>query len=78
MNSIFLNSKLSDDERRARLYRGQVFLYSASPAAQRFVALAREMIHEAFPLRPHRIPGIRRPSASSTGGSRFSMSPRTT
>ena len=49
MNSIFLNSKLSDDERRARLYQGQVFLYSASPATQRFVVLAKEMIHEAFP-----------------------------
>jgi len=59
MNSIFFNSRLSDDERRTKLYEGQVFVYSASPAALRFIELAKEMIHEAFPgLDPLRLQDV--------------------
>jgi hypothetical protein len=48
MNSILFNSPLSDQERRQKLYEGQLFVYSASPSAKALCDHAREMIEEAF------------------------------
>lgn len=51
MDSILFDSAHSDDQRRAALYDGQLFVYSASPGAEALCALAREMLEEAF--HPH-------------------------
>jgi hypothetical protein len=48
MNTIYFDAKVADDQRRARLYEGQVFVYSATPGSQGLVELARELIREAF------------------------------
>jgi hypothetical protein len=48
MNSVFFDPALTDDERRNLLYGGQLFVYTASPGARKLVALAREMIEDAF------------------------------
>jgi hypothetical protein len=48
MNSVFFDSAVSDDERRELLYSGQLFVYTASPGARKLVALAREMVEDAF------------------------------
>lgn len=36
------------DERRGALYAGDVFVHTASPATQEFVAFTRSMIEDAF------------------------------
>jgi hypothetical protein len=33
MNTIYSNSRMKDEEWRQRLYNGQLFVYSASPAS---------------------------------------------
>ncbi len=48
MTTVLFNQKLSDDERRTRLYDGQVLVYSASPESLALVEHARSMIAEAF------------------------------
>jgi hypothetical protein len=48
MHSIYLDSALPDDARRAELYRGQLFLYSPSPGTMALVDVARRLIREAF------------------------------
>ncbi len=51
--TIYLDSHLSDAERRRRLYAGDVFLYSPRPATRALTEFARELIEEAFaPLDP--------------------------
>jgi len=53
--SVYLDVTLSDDERRAQLYRGQVFLYSSRQSILAFAEFARGLIEEAFaPLDPER------------------------
>lgn len=49
--NIFCDSKLDDASRRAELYRGSVFVYSATATTERFCQFARNLIEEAF--RPH-------------------------
>jgi len=52
-NSIYFDSRMSEDQRRAALYEGQLFVYSALTSVQRFTEFARSMIEEAFaPLDP--------------------------
>ena len=48
MNSVFTDTKMSDDQRRERLYQGQLFVYNACPASLEFCEFARGMIREAF------------------------------
>jgi hypothetical protein len=48
MNSVFFDSKMSDDDRRAGLYSGQLFAYSALPSSLALVELARDLIRQAF------------------------------
>src|SRR5258708_17888828 len=48
MNSVFFDPKLGDDERRGRLYEGQLIVYSAPASALRLVELAQELIRGAF------------------------------
>jgi phytanoyl-CoA dioxygenase PhyH len=53
MSTIYFDSPYTDEERRQRLYDGQLFVYSACPGAMSLCALAREMSEEAFaPLDP--------------------------
>ena len=48
MDTIYFNQQLSDDERRERLYKGQIFVYSARPSTQALVQLARDLCEEMF------------------------------
>jgi hypothetical protein len=59
MASVHFDQKLSDQERRERLYAGDIFIYSPTPATQELVALAREMLEQAFtPHDPRHIHGV--------------------
>lgn len=52
-NSVYVDSSMSDDQRRPALYEGQLFVYSSLPSIQRFAAFARQMVEDAFaPLDP--------------------------
>jgi len=52
-NSVYFDSTMSDEERRAAVYDGQLFVFSAMPSVRRFVDFARQMIEAAFaPLDP--------------------------
>lgn len=52
-NILFLDSAHSDDDRRRRIYQGQIYLYSPRQAVLEMVNLARQLIEEAFyPLNP--------------------------
>jgi len=48
MNTVFLDSKMSDDARRASLYAGQLFVFSPSQCSLELCRFAREMAQEAF------------------------------
>ena len=48
MSNVHLDPSMSDDERRARLYAGDIFMYSPSAASLQMVAFARELIGEVF------------------------------
>jgi len=46
--SIFVDSRMSDDQRRSELYRGSLFVHSPRSSALKLCRLAQEMIEEAF------------------------------
>jgi len=48
MPALFIDSDLSDDARRQKLYSGDIFVFSPSPATKALVTLARDMLEEAF------------------------------
>jgi hypothetical protein len=48
MTSVYLDSRHSDDERRRRLYAGDLYLYSPSRSTLELVALAEDLIARAF------------------------------
>ncbi len=53
MNALYVDSPMSDDERRRRLYEGQLFVFSARPSGRALCEFARELTEEAFaPLDP--------------------------
>jgi hypothetical protein len=52
-STIYFDTHLGDEERRRRLYAGDVFVYSPRPSTKALTELARELIEEAFaPLEP--------------------------
>lgn len=52
-HSVYFDSKVSDEQRRAAVYDGQLFVYSSLPSVRRFADFTRGMIEEAFaPLDP--------------------------
>ena len=52
-NCVYVDSRLDDEARRAALYDGQLFVYSAVAAVRRFADFARQLIEAAFaPLDP--------------------------
>lgn len=58
MTVVHVDSPLSDDQRRARLFAGDLFVHSATPRSMALVAFAREMVERAFA--PHFPPYARR------------------
>ena len=46
--TIYFDSDMDDDARRARLYAGDIFVYSARQSVLDFAAFARQMVEEAF------------------------------
>lgn len=48
MTSLFVDSKHGDDERRAHLYAGDLYLYTPTAATKAFCDFARGLIEEAF------------------------------
>lgn len=48
MTSVFFDQRLDDAQRREALYNGDLFVYSAVPASLELVALARDMLEQAF------------------------------
>jgi hypothetical protein len=46
--ALHFDAELSDDERRARLYRGEIFVYGPRPATRELCDFARELVREAF------------------------------
>ena len=51
--NIYVDSKMSDDDRRKELYQGALFVHSPCPSALKLCRLAQDLIEEAFsPLDP--------------------------
>jgi len=48
MTNVYYDARMSDDERRAHVYQGDLFLYSPTSDSLALVALARGMLSEAF------------------------------
>ncbi|MGI5215004.1 hypothetical protein [Plantactinospora sp. CA-290183] len=48
MTVVYFDSPMSDDERRERLFAGDIFVYSPTPHSMALVAFAREMAETAF------------------------------
>jgi hypothetical protein len=48
MPSVYFDPELSDEERRRRLYAGDIIILSATPGTTALVALARGMLEQAF------------------------------
>lgn len=48
MTVIFLDSSMSDDNRREKLFGGDLFVYSPTPHSRELIAFARQMADEAF------------------------------
>jgi hypothetical protein len=48
MTAVFFDSPMSDDERRTKLFAGNVFVYSPTSASRELCAFARELAEEAF------------------------------
>jgi len=58
MSAVYIDAKISDEERRQRLYGGDIFIVSASANTEALTALGRAMLDEAFapydPLTVHK------------------------
>jgi hypothetical protein len=48
MNTVYFDADVSDEERRQRLYEGQLFVYAPRKSSLEFVGFARSMIEDAF------------------------------
>jgi hypothetical protein len=55
MSVVRIDPRLSDEERRRRLYDGEIHLLAASPASRALCDFAREMVEAAFPGDPRRV-----------------------
>lgn len=49
MPALFIDAQIGDEERRRRLYAGDIFIISATDSTRALVALAQEMLASAFP-----------------------------
>lgn len=48
MTNVYYDADMSDAERRERLYRGDLFVYSPTPSTEALCQQARSMVEEAF------------------------------
>jgi hypothetical protein len=48
MHTVYFDSQLSDQDRRQRLYDGQIFVFTPRPSTIALCDFAREMIQDAF------------------------------
>lgn len=48
MSSVFLGSKITDEERRKKLYGGDIFVLSPTNGTRALVGLARQMLEKTF------------------------------
>jgi hypothetical protein len=48
MGSVFIDSAIADEERRTRLYAGDIFIFSSTEGTRALIDLARQMLEEAF------------------------------
>jgi hypothetical protein len=48
MSSVFFDSEVADEERRTRLYAGDIFIFSPTDGTRALINLARKMLEEAF------------------------------
>jgi hypothetical protein len=48
VTTVYFDSSMGDDERRPKLYAGDLFVFSPRPSLTNLVDFAREMIEEAF------------------------------
>ena len=48
MNTLYVDAQISDDDRREKLYAGQLFAYAPTRASSAFVDFAKGLIGEAF------------------------------
>jgi hypothetical protein len=56
MGSVFIDSVIPDEERRSRLYAGDIFILSATAGTRALIGLAHQMLVEAFaPHDPRKI-----------------------
>ena len=56
MGSVFIDSTIADEERRARLYAGDIFILPPTAGTLALIDLARQMLEEAFaPHDPRKI-----------------------
>src|SRR6266403_1775051 len=80
---LYANRWLSDDERRARIFDGALFLYSAPPESTCIVEWVRELIADAFSAtgdvrRAHeKLPREEFATIAGSLKSRFTNEPRT-
>ena len=44
MGSVFIDSTMTDEERRSRLYAGDIFILSATAGTRALIDLARQML----------------------------------
>jgi len=55
LDTVLFDAPITDDERRAGLYAGRIYVHSATTATRAFIAFAADLIREAFhPLDPER------------------------
>lgn len=47
-NTIYYDADIADEERRTRMYEGQLFVYSPRQSTRSFIQFARSMIQDAF------------------------------
>ncbi len=62
MTVVYFDSPMSDDERRAKLFGGDIFVFSPTPQSRALVEFARDMSEQAFtphfpPDAQHNMPG---------------------
>ena len=48
MTAVYYDTTMTDDERRSRLFSGDLFVYSQQPSVRNFAAFARSLISETF------------------------------
>ena len=51
--SVYFDAQISDDERRERLYAGDIFIFSETVNSRCLISLAQTMLESAFAPHDH-------------------------